>query len=75
MRQRLQKLMSAAGHCSRRQAEELLRQGRVEVNGRTAGLGDQADPEIDQIEAPELIARGTTGKDGEFFPTKRGRRS
>ena len=49
MRQRLQKLMSAAGHCSRRQAEELLRQGRVEVNGRTAGLGDQADPEIDQI--------------------------
>ena len=49
MRQRLQKLMSAAGHCSRRQAEELLRQGRVEVNGRTAGLGDQADPEIDQV--------------------------
>ncbi len=49
MRQRLQKLMSAVGHCSRRQAEELLRQGRVEVNGRTAGLGDQADPEIDQV--------------------------
>jgi pseudouridine synthase len=49
MRQRLQKLMSAAGHCSRRQAEELLRQGRVEVNGRTAGIGDQADPEIDQV--------------------------
>ena len=49
MRQRLQKLMSAAGHCSRRQAEELLRQGRVEVNGRIAGLGDQADPQIDRI--------------------------
>ena len=49
MRQRLQKLMSAAGHCSRRQAEELLRQGRVEVNGRTAGIGDQADPEIDRV--------------------------
>ena len=49
MRQRLQKLMSAAGHCSRRQAEELLRQGRVEVNGRIAGLGDQADPDTDQI--------------------------
>ena len=49
MHQRLQKLMSAAGHCSRRQAEELLRQGRVEVNGRIAGLGDQADPDTDQI--------------------------
>ena len=49
MRQRLQKLMSAAGHCSRRQAENLLRQGRVEVNGRIAALGDQADPETDRI--------------------------
>ena len=49
MRQRLQKLMSAAGHCSRRQAEQLLRQGRVEVNGTIAGLGDQADPETDLI--------------------------
>ena len=49
MRQRLQKLMSAAGHCSRRQAEELLRQGRVDVNGTIAALGDQADPETDLI--------------------------
>jgi len=49
MRQRLQKLMSAAGHCSRRQAEELLRQCRVDVNGTTAALGDQADPETDLI--------------------------
>ncbi|WP_114992473.1 pseudouridine synthase [Synechococcus sp. UW179A] len=49
MRQRLQKLMSAAGHCSRRQAEELLRQGRIHVNGTIAALGDQADPETDLI--------------------------
>ena len=49
MRQRLQKLMSAAGHCSRRQGEELLRQGRVDVNGTIATLGDQADPETDLI--------------------------
>ena len=49
MHQRLQKLMSAAGHCSRRQAEELLRQGRVDVNGSIAALGDQADPETDLI--------------------------
>ena len=49
MHQRLQKLMSSAGHCSRRQAEELLRQGRVDVNGTIAALGDQADPETDLI--------------------------
>ena len=49
MRQRVQKLMSAAGYCSRRQAEELLRQGRVGVNGTIAALGDQADPTTDLI--------------------------
>ncbi len=47
--ERLQKLLAAAGLCSRRAAEELLRQGRVQVNGRVAGLGDRADPERDRI--------------------------
>ena len=46
---RLQKIISAAGVCSRRQAEEFLRAGRVAVNGLTASLGDQADPETDRI--------------------------
>ena len=46
---RLQKIISAAGVCSRRQAEEFLRSGRVSVNGRPASLGDQADPETDRI--------------------------
>ena len=46
---RLQKILSAAGLCSRRQAEEFLRAGRVAVNGRTASLGEQADPERDEI--------------------------
>ena len=50
VRERVQKLMAAAGFCSRRRGEELLRLGRVRVNGRTAGLGDQADPERDRIE-------------------------
>ena len=49
-RQRLQKLIAAAGVCSRRHAEDLLREGRVKVNQVTAGLGDQADPNIDRIE-------------------------
>ena len=47
--ERLQKLIAAAGLCSRRGAEELLRQGRVRVNGHPAGLGDRADPERDAI--------------------------
>lgn len=46
---RLQKIISAAGVCSRRQAEEFLRDGRVSVNGRPAALGDRADPEADLI--------------------------
>lgn len=41
--------MAAAGVCSRRQAEELIAAGRVTVNGRVAGLGDQADPRHDTI--------------------------
>ena len=46
---RLQKILSAAGVCSRRQAEEFLRNGRVAVNGAAASLGDRADPETDRI--------------------------
>jgi pseudouridine synthase len=47
--ERLQKLMAAAGLCSRRRAEELLRAGRVHCNGRVAQLGDRGDPEQDDI--------------------------
>ena len=43
-RERLQKLIAAAGICSRRRAEELLSSGRISVNGRVAQLGDRADP-------------------------------
>lgn len=47
--ERLQKIISAAGVCSRRQAEEFLRAGRVSVNGTAASLGDRADPDADRI--------------------------
>ena len=46
---RLQKILSSAGVCSRRRAEEFLRAGRVAVNGVTAALGDRADPERDTV--------------------------
>ena len=49
MNERLQKLIAAAGLCSRRTAEEWIVQGKVTVNGGLARLGDTADPEADRI--------------------------
>lgn len=49
MKERLQKILSGAGVCSRRAAETYITQGRVKVNGITAGLGDSADVELDEI--------------------------
>lgn len=49
MAERLQKLLAAAGLCSRRTAEEWISAGRVCVNGVPALLGDRADPETDTI--------------------------
>ena len=49
MEERLQKILSAAGLCSRRQAEEWLKAGRVTVDGVTASLGDKADTERSAI--------------------------
>jgi 23S rRNA pseudouridine2605 synthase len=46
---RLQKILAAAGVASRRGAEDLLRAGRVAVNGEPAQLGQSADPEHDVI--------------------------
>lgn len=49
MKQRLQKLLSQAGICSRRASEPLIQSGSVTVNGVTAELGDRADPDTDVI--------------------------
>jgi len=47
--ERLQKLIARSGQCSRRDAEQLIRDGRVTVNGHVAGLGDRADLERDHV--------------------------
>lgn len=49
MEERLQKLLSAAGICSRRAAEGYITAGRVTVNGEVADLGRRADPDKDDI--------------------------
>ena len=47
--ERLQKIISAYGICSRRKAEEYITAGKVLVNGKVASLGQSADPERDKI--------------------------
>jgi 23S rRNA pseudouridine2605 synthase len=49
MEERLQKLLSAAGLCSRRTAEEWIAAGRVTVNGAVAAVGDKADIQCDVV--------------------------
>ena len=49
MEERLQKILSAHGVCSRRTAETWLTAGRIAVNGKPANLGDKADPDKDDI--------------------------
>lgn len=49
MKERLQKILSGRGLCSRREAEKWIEAGRVTVNGLPAELGAAADPEQDQI--------------------------
>lgn len=47
--ERLQKVMAQAGIGSRRACEELIRQGRVKVDGQIATLGTKADPARQRI--------------------------
>ena len=48
--ERLQKILSQAGIASRRKAEELILEGRVQVNGQTVTeLGTRADLSRDHV--------------------------
>ena len=47
--ERIQKIVARAGVAARRKAEELIREGRVTVNGRVALIGEKADPAADSI--------------------------
>ena len=49
MTERLQKILSSRGVASRRAAEEMIKAGRVSVNGVVAQLGGSADPDRDEI--------------------------
>jgi len=47
--ERINKYLSEAGVCSRREVDTLIEDGRVEVNGQTARIGMQIDTERDVV--------------------------
>jgi len=55
---RLQKVLAAAGLGSRRACEEMIREGRVTVDGRTATIGMSVDPTTQQIRADGARVKG-----------------
>ncbi len=60
MLERLQKIIAACGECSRRNAEKLIIDGKVRVNGAVASLGDKADASSDVIEVCGKVISGAT---------------
>jgi 23S rRNA pseudouridine2605 synthase len=57
--ERLQKIIAAAGICSRRKAEELILTGRVQVNGKiVTELGTKADASGDHIRVDGKLLQG-----------------
>lgn len=50
MAERVQKVLSQWGVASRRKAEKMIAEGRVEINGQTAKLGDKVDLTADLLQ-------------------------
>ena len=59
---RLQKYLSQCSVASRRKAEELIKQGKVKINGRKAMLGDKVDPIHDKVLVFGKPVQNTEGK-------------
>lgn len=60
--ERLQRILSRAGVASRRKAEEMIKEGRVTVNGRVAEVGEKADPLSDAIKVDGRRLKPAQGK-------------
>ncbi len=64
MEERIQKLLSSWGVCSRRAAEKLIAEGRIRKNGHPVAIGDKADPVHDllTLDGREIGDLGNGGK-------------
>lgn len=60
--ERVQKIISNSGYCSRRQAEHLISIGLVKVNDKLIKLGDKADYNIDKIEIEGNVLKTSAKK-------------
>src|SRR6185437_4335057 len=77
MEERLQKVLAHAGIASRRHAEQIIREGRVTVNGAViTELGTKVDPERDHIKvggkrvgAPERLVYLAMNKPKDYMST------
>ena len=76
MKERVQKIMARAGIASRRNCEELIRAGKVTINGEVAKLGDHAHEGIDDIrvrgqrvKGPERIVYYAVNKPAGYVST------
>ena len=49
MKKRLHKILAAAGIASLRKSEQLIAEGRIQINGQVAKIGDFADQDVDVI--------------------------
>jgi len=54
LNERLQKVVARSGLCSRRAAEELIRAGRITVDGSIAHLGQKIDPSVEKVEVDRI---------------------
>lgn len=55
--ERLHKVLARAGAASRRGAEDLIRAGRVTVNGQAAAIGQKVRPGVDAIKVDGKLVR------------------
>ncbi|MCL2392201.1 MAG: rRNA pseudouridine synthase [Oscillospiraceae bacterium] len=57
MPDRISKILSASGVASRREAERMISQGRVFVNGKAAEIGQSAEASIDEITVDGVLIK------------------
>ena len=64
---RIQKAMADMGLCSRRQAEQIILEGRVKLNGRPVKLGDKMDVNADLLSVDGQTVRPPKQKEYKYY--------